>query len=292
MKDFLRRFMGNPISVIGFVIVFGFIVLAISAPWICSPFWENEPYRIPRDGFSVTPKPPTPKHPLGTTQGQYDILYGVVWGTRTAFRVGIIVTGSACFIGLLLGSIAGYFGGLIDEVIMRVTDVFMAVPFIVAAMVLTAVLGKGLDKVMIAMVVFSWMSYARLIRGDILAVKEQDYIAAARGIGAGHTRIIVQHILPNAIFSVLIQTTMQIGTIVIWASALSFLGLGAPEGYADWGQLISFSRNWIIGTDSPLQYWFTIFYPSIAMVLFVLGWNLVGDAFRDVLDPRMRRVAT
>jgi peptide/nickel transport system permease protein len=143
---------------------------------------------------------------------------------------------------------------------------------------------------MIAMVAFGWMGYARLIRGDIKAVREKEYVTAARVIGAHSFRILTRHILPNCIFPVLVQATMQIGSMVVWASTLSFLGVGAPEGYADWGQVISFSRNWIVASgENPFQYWYTLVYPAGALVLFVLSWNLVGDALRDILDPRLRR---
>lgn len=287
MKTF-RKLVKNPISLTGLILVLLFIAIAIAAPWIAPPKYSDH-YRIPRDGYSATPRPPDEKHPLGTTEGQYDILYGVVWGTRTAFRIGLIVTGLIVLIGITIGSVSAYYGGIIDEVVMRITDIFLTFPFLVAAMVLTAILGKGLDKVMIAMVVFGWMSYARLIRGDILTIKENDYVAAAKASGASDFRIIFKHVLPNAIYPVFVMSTMDIGSMVLTAAALSFLGLGAEVGYADWGQMISFARNWMLGTHgNPLQYWYTVIYPGAAILLFVLGWNLIGDAFRDILDPRMR----
>jgi peptide/nickel transport system permease protein len=240
---------------------------------------------MPRDGFSADPKPPSPEHPLGTTPYQYDILYGLIWGTRTAFHVGFVVVASITLIGIALGSVAGYFGRWIDEALMRVTEVFLAFPFLVAAIVLTSILGKGLDKIMIALITFGWPTYARLVRGDILSLKEREYIQAARALGAGHLRIITRHVLPNMIYPVLVLASLDMGAIVLSAAGLSFLGLGSEIGYADWGQMISFARNFITELDA---YWWTVIYPGTAIVLFVLGWNLVGDAFRDVLDPRMR----
>ena len=192
-------------------------------------------------------------------------------------------------IGVPLGAIAAFYGGAIDEIIMRITDIFMTFPFLVAAMVLVVILGRGLNNVMIAMMVFGWMGYTRMIRGDILTIKENDYIAAAHAIGASDFRIILRHVLPNAIYPIFVMATMNIGSMVLTAAALSFLGLGSAVGYADWGQMISFARNWILGTQTnPLAYWYTVIYPGAAIVLFVLAWNLVGDAFRDILDPRMR----
>ena len=294
MKRFMksrtvRRLLKNPLSFTGIVLILMFIVIAIIAPWIARPDNTWNPYMIPRDGYWATPHPPSAKHPFGTTEGQYDIYYGVIWGTRTAFRVGLIVVSGIVLIGVTIGSIAGYYGGIIDEIIMRIVDIFLTVPFLVAAMVMVVILGKGLDHVMIALVAFGWMGYARMIRGDILAIKESDYVSAAKAVGAGDFRIIFRHLLPNAIYPVFVMATMDIGSMVLTAAALSFLGLGSPVGYADWGQMISFARNWILGTHgNALQYWYTVVYPGTAIVLFVLGWNLLGDAFRDILDPRMR----
>jgi len=215
-----------------------------------------------------------------------------VWGTRTALRVGITITVCAVLIGIVLGSLAGYFGGWLDELLMRVTEAFMAFPFLIAAIALTAALGRGIGNIMLALIVFSWPSYARLVRGDILAVRERDYVTAARAVGAGHFRIITRHILPNVIFPTLVVASMDIGSMVLSFSALSFLGLGAEVGYADWGQMISFAREWLLGAmgGNALQYWYVVVFPGGAILLFVLGWNLLGDALRDVLDPRLRHI--
>jgi len=284
----VHKLLTNPLSFIGIVLISFFIVIAVIAPWITKPEYANR-YIIPRDGYSSTPQPPSVSHPLGTTEGQYDIFYGIVWGTRTAFRIGLLVVAGIVLIGVTLGAIAGYYGGIVDEIIMRLTDIFLTFPFLVAAMVMVVLLGRGLNHVMIALVVFGWMGYARMIRGDVLAIKEIDYVAAARALGASDLRIIFRHVLPNAIYPVFVMSTMDIGSMVLTAAALSFLGLGSQVGYADWGQMISFARNWILGTDAnPFAYWYTVIYPGLAIVLFVLGWNLVGDAFRDILDPRMR----
>jgi len=279
----------NPLGLIGLVLLVFFIVIGILAPVLAPPAWENEPYRIPRDGYSSVPKPPSPEHPFGTAEGQYDIYYGIVWGTRTAWRVSLVVVSISALIGIVMGSVAAFYGGVLGELLMRITDIFYAFPFLVGAMVLTTILGRGLTNVMVALVVLGWMGYARLIRGDILQIREADYVQAARAAGANSLRLILRHILPNAIWPVVVQGTMSMGSIVITAAALSFLGVGAPLGYADWGQLISYARNWILGLyGNPLAYWYVVIYPSIAITLFCLSWNLVGDALRDILDPRLR----
>jgi peptide/nickel transport system permease protein len=201
----------------------------------------------------------------------------------------LTVTVTSTLVGLVIGSIAGYFGGWLDEVLMRITDVFLSIPYILAAIVMTAFLGMGLDKVMISLIIFGWISTARLIRANILQAREEQYVLAAKALGVSDFLVITKHILPNTIFPVLIQATMRIGSLVITAAALSFLGLGAPVGYADWGALLNFARNWLLGASGEaLKYWYAIVYPGTAMVLFVVAWNLVGDALRDAFDPRLR----
>ncbi len=287
----LNQLKKNPLSIVGIVIILLFIIIAAFAPLIApTPEGQFDAYMIPRDGYSPTPQPPSSSHPFGTTQGQYDIFYGVIWGTRTAFQVGIIVMGAVLVIGILLGSLAGYFGGIVDEVIMRITDVFLAFPPLILAMAITVALGPSVNSVMIALVIVTWPTYARVIRGEILSVREEDYIEASRSVGASHTRIILRHVLPNSIYPTLIMASLDIGAVVLSAAALSFLGLGAPEGYADWGQMINFSRNWIVGTSTnAFAYWYTVTIPGLFIFLFVMGWNLLGDSVRDILDPRLAR---
>jgi len=280
----------NPLSLAGISLILFFAGIAIFAPQLAPPKYPHNPYSIPRDGYSATPRPPSPTHPFGTTEGQYDIYYGVVWGTRTAFRIGFMVVGSILVIGIILGSISGYYGGIIDEIIMRIVDAFMSLPTLVLAMALVTALGHTLDNVMKALIIVGWPSYARLLRGEILSLREENYIEAAKAVGCSNLTIIFKHILPNAIYPLLIMASLDIGAMVLTAAALSFLGLGAPIGYADWGQMVSFARNWIVGPPTnPLAYWYTVVTPGLFILFFVLGWNLLGDAFRDILDPKLRR---
>ena len=306
----LRGLLKTPASIIGFILIALFILIAIFAPAICPPVGKD-PYKIPRDGFSGEPKAPgtvwkknVPDipfwyktvtgndewvHILGTAQGQYDIFYGIVWGTRTAFRTGIIVVLSTVLIGIILGSLAAYYGKWVDQLIMRIVDIFMTVPYIMMALimaaVLTPVIGRSLIPAILALITFGWMGYARIIRGDILSVKQRDFVLAAKVSGVKDGRILFRHILPNAIFPTLVLASLGIGDVVLSFAALSFLGIGTEIGYADWGQVLSFARNWITSLG---QYWYIVVYPGLTLVFFVMGWNLVGDALRDVLDPRMR----
>jgi len=290
-KFMARQLVRNPLSLIGIIIIVIFAIIAIFAPLIApTPEGHRNPYMIPHEGYSVTPRPPSEEHIFGTTQGQYDIFYGCIWGTRSAFHIGLVVIGVVLLTGIVLGSLSGYFGGLVDEVIMRITDIFLAFPALILAMGIVAALGPSLRSIMIALSVVSWPSYARLIRGDILQVREEDYIEASRGLGASSMRVILRHALPNAIYPTLVMASLDIGAIVLAAAALSFLGLGVPEGYADWGQLVSFARNWIVGPPGdPLKYWYAVTIPGLFILFFVLGWNLLGDAFRDILEPRLAR---
>jgi len=289
--DALLRVVKNPLGLVGLLLVFLWGSIAVLAPFISPPQNPARPYAIARVDFSALPKPPSDKAPFGTTSGGYDILYGVVWGSRTAFRVGLIVVATTTVIGVLLGGLGAFAGGIIDEVVMRITDLFMSFPFLIAVIVMSIVLGKGLDKVILALIIFGWRRYARLVRSEVLSVKEKDYVSAAESLGASKLRIFFWHILPNSIFPVFVLGSLDIGTMVLIAASLSFIGVGAEPGYADWGQMINFSRNWLLGTvDNPFQYWYTYVYPSIAILTFVLGWTLLGDTLRDVLDPRMRKV--
>lgn len=283
----LRR---KPMSLLGFGLIGFFLAVAALAPVLAPPEQgSRDSYIIPQTGYSPDPVRPSKEHIFGTTEQQYDLYYGMVWGTRTAFKVALQVVVVSVIIGIVLGGVAGFYGGWVDEVLMRFTDIILAFPDIVLAVVIVAVRGPSLFNVMVAVTVVSWPSYARLMRGDVLSVKERDFVAAARALGASDARILLRHIIPNSIYPVLVVASLSMGRIVITAAALSFLGLGAPVGYADWGQLISLSRNWILGSSgNPFEYWHTVFIPGSAIFLFVLGWNLLGDAARDILDPRQK----
>ncbi|MCI0394652.1 MAG: ABC transporter permease [Chloroflexi bacterium] len=309
----LKGVVTNPLSVTGLIIIALFILTAVFAPVLAPPIRDNwDTSLIPRDGFRSEPQPPgavwqrdapqtipfwykalTGKdewvHLFGTASGQYDIYYGVVWGTRTALFIGGVVVAASAVIGILIGSIAGFYGGWVDEILMRFVEVFIAFPFLVAALILAAalvpIIGQSIWPASIALIVFGWTTYARLLRGDILSTKEREYVTAARAAGAKDSHLILRHILPNAIFPTLVVLSLDMGSIVLSFAALSFLGVGTPVGYTDWGQIVSFARQWILSLD---VYWYIIVFPGLALLFYGLGWNLVGDALRDILDPKMR----
>jgi len=289
-KFTLYRIFRNPSAIIGFGLLILFASVAILAPQIAPPKYAHNPYLMPHKGFSPTPKAPGGDNIFGTTSGQYDIFYGVVWGTRTAFKIGLFVVCIAGVVGVTLGAVSGYFGGIIDEILMRITDVMWAIPTLVLAMAIVVAFGRGLDKIMIALAMVQWRWYVRVIRSEILTLREQDYVHAAKLMGVSEAKIILRHIVPNAIYPVLIMASMDMGSMVITASFMSFVGLGAPKGFADWGQMVALARNYIVGPPGdPLKFWFAIVIPGGCIVLFVLAWNLIGDALRDAFDPKQRR---
>ncbi len=286
-KRILKRLCQNKTSLCGLVLVALFVLVALLAPVLAPVHNPHNPYQLPQAGYQIAPQPPSARHFLGTTEQQYDLYYGVVWGTRLAFKIGITVTLLAFLIGLLVGGMAAYMGGKVDETLMRLSDVVFAVPSLVLAMVIAAMLGPDLKNMVLALTVVAWPSYARLVRGDILSVKQRTFVTAARTLGANGGRIFWKHIVPNSIYPCVVVASLDIGYVVLTAASLSFLGLGAQPGTADWGQLIALARNWVLGApQNPLAYWHTVAVPGIALFLFVLGWNLLGDALRDILDPR------
>lgn len=296
----IRGLLSTPSSLLGTLIIAGLILVALFAPVLApcpledprqAAYCGRDPYKVPKFGFSTTPQPPSAEHPFGTTSDQYDIYYGVIWGTRTAFKVGLVITFASLLIGLSIGSVSAYYGRWVDESLMRVVEVFQAFPFFLAAITLATILRsnpnfQGVLPAVIALIAFGWTGYARLVRADILSVKQREYVWAARSLGASDWRIITRHVLPNSIYPVLVVASLDIGTIVVTFAALSFFGLGVPDGYADWGQMISSARDRI---PSLAQDWYIVVFPGLAIVLFSLSWNLIGDAFRDLLDPRFTR---
>ncbi len=302
----------NPLSVTGLILVGLFVLVAIFAPVLAPPVEGTyDPYLIPRDGYGPEPKPPGTVwrlfpppvpgwyqvlsgrdhwvHLFGTTSGQFDIYYGIVWGTRTALFVGVVITAVTVVMGMIVGAISAFYGGWLDDLLMRITEIFLAFPFLLAALTLSAILvpifGRGIWPATIALIAFGWMTYARVIRGEILSARERDYVLAARVVGAKDSRTLVRHIVPNAIYPILVLASMRVGDYVLSFATLSFLGVGTEIGYADWGQIVSFARDWILSLD---VHWYIIVFPGVALLLFGLGWNLIGDALRDILDPRLR----
>jgi peptide/nickel transport system permease protein len=273
--QFLNRIRHNSGAMVGLVLL-GFVVFLAVFADILSPYSPIEQRLI--DSL----QPPSREHWFGTDELGRDLLSRVLHGTRISLRVAILVLGLAGLVGSSLGAVAGYVGGLVDEVVMRVADVFFAFPHFLLAMALVAALGPGLENAMLAVAIAYWPRYARLVRGSVLSVKNSTYIEAARGIGCSDLRIIVRHILPNAISPVLIQATMDAGIAIVTTAALSFIGLGARPPTPEWGAMIASGRDYI------LTAWWIPTFPGIFISMTVAGFMLLGDGMRDLLDPTLR----
>jgi peptide/nickel transport system permease protein len=226
---------------------------------------------------------PYPGHLLGTDQLGRDILSRLIFGARISLMIGLVVVGTAATVGTLVGLIAGYWGGLADEALMRVTDVFFAFPPLILAMAIAGALGPNLTNAMIAIAVVSWPVYARLVRAQVLALKEREFIEAARSIGVPTPRLMWRHLLPNATAPILVTASFDMGNAILAAAGLSFIGFGARPPTPEWGVMISEGRQYI-----STQPWLSIF-PGIAILLVVTAFNLLGDGLRDALDPRLRQ---
>lgn len=266
----------TPLAMIGTIIIFIFLAVAIFAPLIA-------PYSPTEQSMGERLLPPSSQHIFGTDQYGRDVFSRVVYGARVELWIIFIVSIISVIIGIIVGITAGYFGGAVDEILMRITDMFLAFPRLVLAMILTAVLGPNLTNTMIAISLVDWTVYARLGRAEAMKVKSQPYIEAIRAIGAKDLRIIVFHVLPMSISPVIVQLTLRMGTIILTAAGLGFLGLGAQPPTPEWGAIVSDGRNYLVD-----QWWITTF-PGIAIAFVVLGFNLLGDGIRDISDPRIRR---
>ncbi|HMK92143.1 MAG TPA: nickel transporter permease [Thermoleophilia bacterium] len=275
----VRVFLKDKLAVLGLVIIIGTITMAVFAPWIAPYPQQGQGESNLKERFEA----PSAKHLMGTDNLGRDILSRVVYGARIPLVISFTVTAVIVLIGVPLGGIAGYYGGRIDEVVMRVTDVFLAFPSLVLAITFVAFLGPSIRNVMIAIVVSWWPWYTRLVRGVAVSLRERPYVEAARTMGVRDSVIIFRHILPNAFGPVIVQMTLDIGTVILAAAALSFVGLGAQPPTPEWGLMISEGRQYI------LDYWWIGAFAGLAIFILVLAFNFVGDGLRDVLDPRSKR---
>lgn len=274
--DVWRSLRRSPGALIGMVILGVLVVLAAGAPWI-TPY---DPYDMDLRG-ALSP-PGSPGHLLGTDELGRDTLTRLIYGGRISLVVGLLVVGVAGAIGVTLGAISGYYGGIVDNVIMRVVDVVLAFPFLVLAIAVVAVIGPSLINMMLVLCAVSWIGYARLVRGLVLTLRETEYVTAALMVGARHTAIIRRHILPNCLGVVTVQATYGVASAILSASALSYLGMGAQPPVSEWGAMLSTAKPFL--RDQPVM----AIAPGAAIMVTVLAVNFVGDALRDALDPRLR----
>ena len=278
LRLYARTFRRNTSAMFGLAIVVVFLVVAAIGPWIV-PFPEDATGAVHLD---IKLQPPDGTHWFGTDEVGNDVFTRVVLGTRVTLQIACIVTGVAMLIGVPLGMIAGLVGGWVQEVIMRVTDVFLSVPGLVLAIAIVGALGPGIVNAMLALSLVWWPGYVRLVQAKTLALKNEIYVQAAYSIGASKLRIVFIHILPNCTSPIIVKASMDMGMAILGAASLGFLGLGAQPPFPEWGAMISIARTYL-----PDWWWYS-FFPGLAISLTVLGFNLLGDGLRDILDPKHR----
>ena len=319
MMKGLHRFLSRGQNLFALAIVISYIFVAIAAPQLAPD--ENAKKLAARfeliPAARNTPQPPAQETPFGTIAitgitKQIDVYSNVIWGTRSALEFGLIVALSTALFGAIIGAASAYFGGILNDIMMRITDAFLTFPIIVGVLfiqqLLSIILGpyfsmsallsetpppqpnlfidllSKINPLMLALILFSWMPYARVINAVVMRAKEMDYIKAARALGASHSRIILQHLLPNTISPAIVMAARDIGGVVILQATLTFIGLG---GGSIWGAMLADGRRWIIGPGgNPLTYWWVFIPGTLALVLFGIGWNLLGDGLNEWLNPR------
>jgi peptide/nickel transport system permease protein len=275
LRRFYRVFTSRGLVVFGSVVILTLIIVAIFAPWIApySPYAQNLGNALQK---------PSAEHLLGTDGIGRDTLSRVIYGSRIALLVGIVVTGIAASSGMLLGLLAGYFGGVVNMIIMRFIDALMTFPMMILAMLLMATMGKGLGVLMIALGFAMMSGYARVMCGQVLSVKENDYVVAERAAGASNLRIMMRHVLPNCFPPFIVMITMQMGTAIMAEAGMSFIGLGVQQPTASWGSMVNDGYKYLLKV--PVL----SIAPGAAILLIVFAFNMVGDGLRDALDPRLR----
>jgi peptide/nickel transport system permease protein len=267
---------GNPLLAAGAVLCFGIFLVAVLAPLIAT---------YPEDaGSAVHPlqtlEPPSVQHYFGTDQVGRDVFSRVVYGARISPVIAVLVLAISVLIGVPLGIVAGYFGGAVDEVIMRVTDVFLAFPALLLALAFAAVMEPSIKNTVIAISITWWPWYTRIVRGQAASVTGRPFVESAKATGIPHRRILVRHVLPNSITPIIVQVSLDVGGVILTASALSFLGLGAQDPTPDWGLMVSQGQAFFT------TQWWLVTFPGVAIFLTAVAFNLLGDGLRDVLDPR------
>jgi peptide/nickel transport system permease protein len=276
----VRRLLGNRLAGVGIAIIATLALAAVFAPVLADE--HPDAHGIWQIDLSASRQPPSWDHPLGTDQLGRDELSRMLYGARISLVIGFAAVSLAIVIGTLLGSIAGFRGGTVDNVVMRAMDIMLAFPSILLALAIVALMGPGLANVMLAVGIVSVPTYARIARASVLSESRRDYVEASRALGADQVRVLFRHLLPNSLSPLIVAASLGIGTAILEAAALGFLGLGAQPPLAEWGLMLSDNRQKLFSE------WWLVVVPGVAIMLTVLGFNLLGDGLRDTLDPRLR----
>jgi peptide/nickel transport system permease protein len=276
LKDSYTLWRRNHLMVVGTSIIIFLLLVAAVAPLLAThdPYEQILPNRL---------LPPSTRHFFGTDNLGRDIYSRVVYGSRVTLTIAFLVAAISTPLGLVIGVLAGYFGGALDEILMRLSDVFLAFPKLILAIAFAAALGPGVENAIVAISVANWPSYARLARAETLSVRNNDYIQVIRSMGASNLRIMVGHITPMCMSSIIVRLSLDMGTIILTAAGLGFLGLGAQPPVPEWGLMVSDGRQFLV------DQWWVSTLPGFAILIVVMGFNLMGDGFRDILDPHQRQ---
>ena len=273
-----RRLKRNKMAVLGLIILIILVLLAVFADVIAN--YDNV---VIKQNLAHRLQGPSAAHWLGTDEFGRDIFARLVHGTRVSLQVGIVAVGISIVIGGILGAVAGYYGGKLDNTIMRIMDIFLAVPSILLAIAIVSALGPSIINLMLAISISSVPSYARIVRASVLSIRDQEFIEAAKAIGARNTRIIFRHIIPNSLAPVIVQATLGVASAILSTAGLSFIGLGIQPPAPEWGSMLSGGRQY-------LRYaWWVTTFPGVAIMITILSLNLLGDGLRDALDPRLKQ---
>ena len=265
----------NKLAMVGLVLIILLIIMAVFADVIA-------PYGVDDQDLTQKFQPPSKEHILGTDDFGRDVFSRVIYGSRYSLAIGACAAILSAAVGMIIGSVAGFYGGKADNILMRLIDIMLAIPSTLLGISIVAALGNGIRNVIIAVAIGAVPAYARIVRASILSVKEQEYIEAARSIGASDLRIIMRHILPNCLAPIIVQITMSVAKAILEASALSFIGLGVQPPSAEWGAMLSAARPYF------RSYWWVMTFPGLAIMMIIFGLNLFGDGLRDALDPKLK----
>jgi peptide/nickel transport system permease protein len=285
-------FTRSPIATIGLGVVIFYILVAIFGPVVLggNPWKTTQILQFHGVYIYNVPQPPSIYFPFGTTFEGYNLFNGVVKAARIDVGVAAAVVLSGALIGTILGSIAGYKGGVVGEVIMRITDIFLSIPFLVLAIAFLVILGRNLTIMVVALAIIWWPTYTRIVRGQVLSVRELKYVEASVAAGSSSIRTVMKHIIPNSIYPIFVQVSLDFGNVILTIAALFYLGVGFAGYYTpEWGNLIGLATDLGGGIPAVTQYWWTVTIPGLAILILVVSLNLLGDGLRDVTDPRLRR---
>lgn len=276
IRDVFVRLRRNRLAMVGLVLVIILVLVAIFANFIA-------PYSYSKQNLRETLQAPSAKHLCGTDQFGRDIFSRIIYGSRVSLQVGFIAVSIALIVGGCIGAISGFYGGRLDNILMRAMDILLSIPQILLAIAIAASLGPGLFNLMIAVGISSIPGYARIVRGSVLSIRNQEFVEAARALGSSDLRIIFKHILPNSLAPVIVQATLGVAFAILTAAGLSFIGLGIQPPIPEWGAMLSGGRVYI--RDFP----YMTFFPGLAIMITILALNFLGDGLRDALDPKLKR---